>query len=423
MCPTSSSPMRRSLTVARIVVAGIGEQPDPGRSARDGPGRGPRQLGQEGQRGDVDAARVQVERVGRVPLDERGPRRRARALADVEPVQPDAAALEAQVGGGGVEGLAVGGRLVEPQPPHPEQAGVVPVEPHLAGGRPLDEVALGEPERGPDAGGRERLEPHERVHLLAAVAPGPAQREPPVDRHGAAAPPEVPVDDVEIRVLHHELAAARAPIDVPGLHVLAGEGRLDARRLEVAEKHAVEGAVAVDRERAGGRARRGHDGGQQAVALLPVRAGHVEGDARVRTPRGASRQRRCGSTAWRGMRLPAPTPRRSPGTRAPRRAETSASSGRAAGPDAAPPPPPRRGPARGRRAAPPAGGASRTAPSPAKSAKRPIGHSRRLRPEARPVGPIPRTSRASRERREPDAERSGRRTPPARARSPRAAPS
>ena len=60
-------------------------------------------------------------------------------FADVKPVQPDPGALEAQVGGSGVERLAVGGGPVEPQPPHPEQPPIGSVEPHLAGGRPLDQ--------------------------------------------------------------------------------------------------------------------------------------------------------------------------------------------------------------------------------------------------------------------------------------------
>ena len=150
------------------------------------------------------------------------------------------------------------------------------------------------PNAARDAGRGKRLQPHHRVHFLAAVAPGPGQGELPVDAERAGAAAEVAPDDVQVRVLDQELAAAGAPVDVPGPHVLAGEGRLDARRRQVAQKGAVEGAVAVDRERIGRGPHRGHDRGHQPVALLPVRARHPEGNPAVRPPRGASGERDVG---------------------------------------------------------------------------------------------------------------------------------
>ena len=67
-----------------------------------------------------------------------------------------------------------------------------------------------------------------------------------------------------------------APVHFPRAHFRSGKAALDARTPERAEHHAVELADTVDRDRPRRRAERGHDPGEEAIALLPVAAGHPE---------------------------------------------------------------------------------------------------------------------------------------------------
>src|SRR5262245_29558749 len=68
--------------------------------------------------------------------------------------------------------------------------------------------------------------------------------------------------------------------------MIAGERALDSRVGERVEHDAVELAGAADRDGAGRRSERGHDSGEYPIALLPVEAGDVEGDARALPERG-----------------------------------------------------------------------------------------------------------------------------------------
>ena len=195
--------------------------------------------------------------------------------------------------------------------------------------------------------------------------------------------------DVGVAVLDDDRAVGRAPDDVEGAHALAAERPFDARPPEAVGHHAVEAAVAADRNRVGAAAERRHQAGEQAIALLPVGARDVERNARLLAVRGASLELDVG--LGRGDRRSGPmsihsgpnaycsVPPMGTGSSGsviaerPRRVSACRLRPRCAR---------RRSAASSARRRP----AHRRAPRPRRAgrAKRPDGHSSRLRPEARP---------------------------------------
>src|SRR3954465_2600235 len=125
-----------------------------------------------------------------------------------------------------------------------------------------------------------------RVELLAVVAWREPEREAAVRGNRGVAGGNHDVLDVRVAVLDDRAAGGAAPFDIERVHALADERSFDPRPLETLEHHAVERAVSAHLNRAGARAERVQDRGEDAVALLPVRAGDVEWHSRLLTVRG-----------------------------------------------------------------------------------------------------------------------------------------
>ena len=138
---------------------------------------------------------------------------------------------------------------------------------------------------------RERAPDHAdaRVDLFAAVTAREAERKPAVDvDRRVAVTDHGDARHVRVGVFDDRAPGHRAPHDVERAHALAAERALDARTAEVVDHHAVERAVAADRNDARARPERGQHAGKHAIAFLPVGARDVEVDPRSIAVRGAS---------------------------------------------------------------------------------------------------------------------------------------
>src|SRR6185503_7716480 len=112
---------------------------------------------------------------------------------------------------------------------------------------------------------------------LAAIGAGVAERV-SSRRHYASATwiRDHAVLEVQVIVLNHDVTGRRPPIDVPRVHLVAGEPALDSWRVEELRQRAVEDSAAADRNRTDLRSEIGHDGGEEPIAVLPVVTRHME---------------------------------------------------------------------------------------------------------------------------------------------------
>ena len=225
----------------------------------EGAAAGGAEVGEAGQRrlpgeiGQVErvhgqAAAVGVERIGAVPAHVGGAGDGGAGLLDLEPVEADTGALEAQAGHGRGERLVVGAAAIERQPAEAERLLVLAVEVELAADRAEHRVVV-QFESGAEVGHRPLAGADPGVDLFAAVAPRVAQREAAFDVEARVPGAHHRPGQMRVAVLDHRLAFDRAPGDVPGAHRLAGEAALDLRTRQRAEDHAVERPGAVHRNR------------------------------------------------------------------------------------------------------------------------------------------------------------------------------
>ena len=261
--------------VARPVerAAAVGSEIDESRERQ-------RRLRHHVERLDGDVARVEVEGVGAVPPDEGGAGAAAVALDDLDVVEPHAVAFEADARQRGVERFPVSDAIGDCH--RPGAVGPLVLTGHLKlPGERAVEVVLVETEGVLQVGHRTPDDLDVRVDLLAAVAARVTERKAAGGADRRCARGDEHVLDVGVTVLDHRVAADRSPDDVESAHLLAGERPLDARPAEGIEHHAVERAVAADRDRIGARTERRQHPREDAVAVLPVGAGDVKRDSRA----------------------------------------------------------------------------------------------------------------------------------------------
>ncbi len=134
---------------------------------------------------------------------------------------------------------------------------------------------------------RHVLDADVRVDFFTAIRARVTQRESACGLH---APTSGIRDDaaheIHVAVLDGDVAAGGAPVDVPGVHLVAGEFALDARCVERLGQGAIERAAPADRYCGHLRAAEvGHDRGEQTIAVLPVMTRDVEGDVDRSAPR------------------------------------------------------------------------------------------------------------------------------------------
>ena len=202
------------------------------------------------QRLDREAAAIGVERVGTVPADVGRAGDAAATFDDVDGVEANAAAFEAQAGGRRRKRLAVRRAVVDRHAAEAERPRVRTVQVEITRQRAVHRIVL-EIERVEQVGQRAPLDPNARVDLLAAVAARVTEREEArhVDPRSAAG--HHGLADVGVRVLDDDVALGVAPGHVERLHRPTAEAALDARPAKRAEEHAVElaGAIHLDRAR------------------------------------------------------------------------------------------------------------------------------------------------------------------------------
>ena len=155
----------------------------------------------------------------------------------------------------------------------------------LAAEEPVDRIVV-DLKRVAQAGDIAPDNAEARVDLLAAVVARIPEREQTVGVNFRTLVPHVTAADGHIAVFDDDVAGCAAPCRIPGAQVVAAEIPLDARRPERSDHFAVEAAAAAERHGAGMRSEIVHDAGEHLIALLPVAARHVEGDARSLAPRG-----------------------------------------------------------------------------------------------------------------------------------------
>ena len=245
------------------------------------------------QRLDGHAPRIRVEGVGAVPADVRRAGDGGPALEDGQPVEPYPGAFEAQRGLALGERLAVSRALGDGEPSEAVRLRVLAVEMKVARDQAIDVVVL-------EIEGFEKILHGARCHanpgidFLAAIATRIAEGELAAHVHARRAVADHRAADVGIVVLDDEVAVHFAPGDAPRTDFAADEPAFDARTPEGPQHHTVEPAHPVDGNRHGAGAEHRHQPGQQAVALLPVRARDAERQLGALAPRRGPFERHIG---------------------------------------------------------------------------------------------------------------------------------
>ena len=123
-----------------------------------------------------------------------------------------------------------------------------------------------------------------RIDLLSAILARVPQRKKPCGVNLGSGAANDAARDVHVRVLHHDVSGAVAPVRIPGAQILAGEVAFNSRPPERAGHDAVEPAAATERDRPRRRSEIRDDAGQYPIALLPVPARHMKREPRTIAP-------------------------------------------------------------------------------------------------------------------------------------------
>ena len=237
---------------------------------------------------------IGVERIRRVPADERGAGHRPAALGDVDGVEANPGTIESQRRGGLFKGLAVRHPLLDRHAAEPNRTLIRAREVKLAAQQPVDRIVV-------DLKGMAQarhIAPHEakpRVDLLAAIVARVAEGEEAVGMNLRPVAPHVSAADGDVAVVDRHPARRAAPGRVPGAEIVAAERPLDPRRSERPAHLAVELAPAAERDRPRPRSEIVHDPDEHLIAFLPVGARRVKFDRRAIAPHRRALERFSGA--------------------------------------------------------------------------------------------------------------------------------
>ena len=195
--------------------------------------------------------------IGAVPADVGRAGSAAAAFQDDDVIEADALAFQPETCGGCLERLVVRGAVNDRHRSEAERPRVLTVDVELARKDALDRIVV-ERERVPQIDERPLHDPDDGIDLFAVVAPRITEGEAAVGINHRVGRSDDEVLDVGVAVLDDRLSLCGSPFDVEGAHAFACECPLDARPREAVQHHAVEGAVAGDRNRVGRVVEGGH---------------------------------------------------------------------------------------------------------------------------------------------------------------------